>query len=60
MTGPRRQRPCVHWIAAESRYCRATETRLYLVGHKCADHTPSAIAGKPEPDDLLALTKENA
>ncbi|MEU7416750.1 hypothetical protein [Streptomyces antibioticus] len=41
---------CAHWIGAEQRYCEATEgVRLYLPGLACPLHTPSALAGKPEP-----------
>ena len=32
--------------------CGATPTRFYPVGRRCADHTPAALAGKPEPDSL--------
>ena len=41
---------CAHWIGAESRYCRAVDgVRFFLIGHCCPAHTPSALAGKPEP-----------
>ncbi|QFY09672.1 hypothetical protein GBF35_26125 [Nonomuraea phyllanthi] len=42
-------KPCWHWIGAEMRRCGATPTRFYLQGWRCADHTPSALAGRPEP-----------
>ena len=29
--------------------CGATPSRLYPVGPRCAAHTPSALAGQPEP-----------
>ena len=35
--------------------CRATDgVRWYLPGPRCPEHTPSAMAGVPEPDELLA------
>ena len=34
-------------------WCRAAPARLYVVGARCADHTPSRLAGVPEPDELL-------
>lgn len=41
---------CAHWIGAESRYCRAVDgVRRYLNSVVCPAHTPSALAGKPEP-----------
>lgn len=42
---------CRHWLAAESRYCRATENvRLYLTGRRCPDHTPARMAGREQPE----------
>lgn len=46
---PRFLVPCRHWIGAERRRCGATPTRRYLQGPACRDHTPSALAGRPEP-----------
>ncbi|MEV4174016.1 hypothetical protein [Nonomuraea sp. NPDC049709] len=46
MTGP-----CKHWSGAAVAYCGATPARPYLQGMRCADHTPSALAGKPEPGE---------
>jgi hypothetical protein len=41
---------CSHWIGAERRHCQAADgVRHYLPGHRCPRHTPSALAGKPEP-----------
>jgi hypothetical protein len=41
---------CRHWIGSEARYCRALDNlRPYLTGLCCPLHTPSALAGKPEP-----------
>jgi hypothetical protein len=41
---------CTHWIGVERRHCGSAEqVRPYLVGLCCPLHTPSAIAGKPEP-----------
>jgi hypothetical protein len=31
-------------------YCGSADTRLYAVGYRCPPHTPSALAGQPEPD----------
>ncbi|RCV51188.1 hypothetical protein DEF23_20915 [Marinitenerispora sediminis] len=41
--------PCRHWIGAESRWCGATPTRLYIQGPRCQQHTPARLAGHPEP-----------
>lgn len=41
---------CRHWIGAERRHCRSIDhIRRYLTGLCCPLHTPSALAGKPEP-----------
>jgi hypothetical protein len=41
---------CAHWIGAEQRHCGAADgVRFYVTGHCCPLHTPSALAGKPEP-----------
>lgn len=41
---------CAHWIGAENRYCGASDgVRQYLNSTVCPLHTPSALAGKPEP-----------
>jgi len=46
MTGP---------LACALVWCRATEgVRWYLPGPRCPRHTPAALAGEPEPDELLA------
>lgn len=40
---------CGHWIGAEQRYCGATGgVRFYATGYCCPNHTPAALAGKPE------------
>lgn len=50
MTGPTTARECTHWVGAEQRTCRATEgVRAFLIGPRCPAHTPSALAGRPEP-----------
>ncbi|MEV5710098.1 hypothetical protein [Actinoallomurus sp. NPDC052274] len=41
--------PCGHWSDAADRHCGRTPTRHYPVGHRCQAHTPSALAGEPEP-----------
>ncbi|MER8030649.1 hypothetical protein ABTZ78_17020 [Streptomyces bauhiniae] len=44
-------RECGHWIGAEQRHCRAEDDlRLYLSGLCCPLHTPSALAGRAEPE----------
>lgn len=46
---------CGHWIGTEHRYCGATDgVRRFLVGDRCPAHTPSALAGRPEPDTTSA------
>lgn len=36
-------------------YCGQTEAvRHYASGYRCSQHTPAALAGEPEPDQLLA------
>lgn len=50
MSGPEIARECTHWVGAEQRHCHATEgVRAYLTGPRCPAHTPSALAGRPEP-----------
>ncbi|MGP3914358.1 hypothetical protein [Nonomuraea sp. 10N515B] len=44
MTGP-----CTHWFGAAGTRCGATPARPYAQGPRCAEHTPAALAGKPEP-----------
>jgi hypothetical protein len=40
---------CSHWVGAELRYCREAQgVRYFQVGHRCAVHTPAALAGLPE------------
>lgn len=42
---------CEHWIGAEQQYCRSTDDVCpFLIGACCPLHTPSALAGKPEPE----------
>lgn len=33
--------------------CARTDTRRYLVGPACPQHTPAALAGHPEPDSQV-------
>jgi hypothetical protein len=43
-------RRCVHWIGTDGRYCHSPDNlRPYLQGLRCPVHTPSALAGRPEP-----------
>jgi formate-dependent phosphoribosylglycinamide formyltransferase (GAR transformylase) len=41
--------PCTRWDAAADKRCGGTPTRLHIVGHRCAECTPAALAGRPEP-----------
>jgi hypothetical protein len=47
---------CQHWTGA--RHCGATKTRPYMVGRRCADHTPARLAGRPEPGPLSGPPSE--
>ncbi|MFI6814454.1 hypothetical protein ACIBG7_18730 [Nonomuraea sp. NPDC050328] len=46
MTGP-----CTHWYGATATRCGAVPARPYIQGPRCPAHTPSALAGRPEPVD---------
>lgn len=37
---------CSRYLGAD--YCRATPTRYFQPGHRCAAHSPAALAGRPE------------
>ncbi|MFF7991726.1 hypothetical protein ACFZDG_18275 [Kitasatospora xanthocidica] len=39
---------CRQWLSAEGRHC-GQPARFYACGWRCADHTPAAQAGTPEP-----------
>lgn len=47
--------PCGHETSGV--VCGATPTRKYLIGQRCADHTPARLAGRPDlvpdPDRTL-------
>lgn len=43
------ERRCRHYIAARRRSCGAVPVHLYIVGWRCPEHTPAALAGLPEP-----------
>ncbi|XVQ16371.1 hypothetical protein ACQP1W_52505 (plasmid) [Spirillospora sp. CA-255316] len=44
---------CGYWSTAGGA-CGSTESvRAYIVGPRCCRHSPSALAGRPHPDDLL-------
>lgn len=46
-------RACSHW--AHGDFCRSTDrVRAFGSGPRCGRHTPAALAGEPEPDELLA------
>ena len=50
MTGREQVRECGHWVGAERRHCKEADgVRLFVVGLRCPAHTPSALAGRPEP-----------
>jgi hypothetical protein len=40
-------------LACALSWCRKSPARFFVVGARCAAHTPSAQAGVPEPDELL-------
>ena len=47
---------CTHWDG--QRWCHATDgVRLYLVGHRCASHTPARLAGRAEPKSTPMPTR---
>lgn len=48
---PRYARPCNQWSRVAGRHCGAVPTRLYIQGPRCRAHTPSALAGQPEPPE---------
>lgn len=52
----RYMRPCGHFIDGKGT-CGATPTREFLPGVRCRDHTPAALAGRPEnrPDPALSI-----
>jgi hypothetical protein len=48
-TTPNQPAECGHWDRSENRYCLAGEgVRLYRSGHRCPQHTPARLAGRPE------------
>lgn len=55
MSGPRTVRGCGHVTGAD--VCGITPTSRYLTGDRCIDHTPAALAGRPEiiPDPARAV-----
>lgn len=54
---------CAHWDGTSGE-CGAVPTRRYLSGHRCAEHTPAALAGRPDldadPDATLDALREKA
>lgn len=41
---------CGHWDGPNRRHCRTVDgVRRYVIGWRCPDHTPAAMAGRPEP-----------
>jgi len=46
---------CRHWLGEQGRWCGGGEgVRAYVVGPRCRLHTPAALAGRPEPEELPA------
>ncbi|MEV0115563.1 hypothetical protein AB0H77_20345 [Streptomyces sp. NPDC050844] len=41
---------CRHWDGSGRRYCGAPGARRYVIGYRCPLHTPTALAGRPEPN----------
>jgi hypothetical protein len=41
-------------LACGLTWCGKSPARFFVIGARCRDHTPSAQAGVPEPDELLA------
>lgn len=39
--------PCKHWNGTE--FCGVEPIGVYVSGWRCAEHTPSALKGLPEP-----------
>jgi hypothetical protein len=58
---------CQFWSAATG-WCKATPSRLYPAGRRCAEHTPAKLAGRAEDspdfdrtlDGLRAKLREQA
>lgn len=47
---------CTFWY--DGYYCGAAPIGFYLPGHRCAAHTPAAVAGRPEVTPDPARTVE--
>lgn len=46
---------CGHWLGEAGRWCGSAEqVRPFIGGPRCRAHTPAALAGRPEPDELAA------
>lgn len=49
---------CTQWLPGPGRHCGNTPTRPYLSGDRCANCTPAALLGQPEPPSTpLAVTR---
>lgn len=48
-------RPCAHYREGHG-FCGETPTRAYIVGPRCAAHTPARLAGRPETVPAPAST----
>lgn len=47
---------CTHWVGGD--FCRSTQwVRPYGSGPRCSRHSPAALLGEPEPDEMLARAK---
>ncbi|SCL67007.1 Bifunctional DNA primase/polymerase, N-terminal [Micromonospora peucetia] len=52
---------CGHWIGGARRYCHSPNgVRPYLQGPRCPDHTPAALAGRPEAPSTPIHTPERS
>lgn len=40
---------CGHWIGRVREQCTRPAVRAYQIGARCEQHTPAALAGRPEP-----------
>lgn len=42
---------CEHFLGQAKRHCGSAAAHQYVVGWRCAEHTPSAVVGRPEPPE---------
>jgi hypothetical protein len=48
-------RVCGYWSTAGGACGSTDRVRPYIVGPRCGAHTPAALAGRPEPEELLRM-----